>query len=121
MQTHRDDDAVKAFEVTVKAIKELEGKAVKMIREGTSRITAGAPGEKVLHEEDVGPFTIRQLPIDPLCLRISIGEIPSMSESAYLVFRGDLDDVIDLLERALAAMRVSHICKGDPLQPPQCD
>ena len=66
-------------------------------------------GEQVLREEKVGMFLIRELPEDPLALRISIGEGNQVvPDSAYMVFRGRPNDICQLLERAISALKASH-------------
>lgn len=103
MQTHRDDDAELALE-------RLRMKAQQMTAAGANRITAGHPDEKDLGTQECDGVTIRRMPADPLCLRISIGEAPALDGSAYLVFRGDPGAVLALLDRAAAALRRSVFC-----------
>jgi hypothetical protein len=88
------------------ALDALRRKAEELTARGENLITAGAPNERSLFERTRGGFLLRQLPEDPLALRISIGEAHDkhMGESAYLVFRGDRDTITTLLRRALAAL-----------------
>lgn len=107
MQTHPDIDANYESH-SAEVLAQLEAKAKEMMASGESQITAGKDGEKPVQEEQVGMFLIRQMPEDPLCLRISIGESNDVSESGYFVFRGQPDDIEQLLVRALSALRASH-------------
>ena len=93
------------------AMERLRARAEEMTRRGENIITAGAPNERVLHEEDRGGFRLRHLPNDPFGLRISIGEADMgqlggewSGPTAYLTYRGDRSAVVALLRRALAAM-----------------
>jgi hypothetical protein len=99
MQSHDDrdgNDTLAAF------WKEAQG----LTARGENLITAGAPNEVAVAEWTRGGFLIRQLPPDPLALRISVGEAHDkrIGESAYLVFRGDRSTITTLLRRALAAL-----------------
>ena len=87
----------------------MEQKAEAMSAAKLNTITAGKPGEQVLHEEQVGTILVRKLPDDPDCLRISIGEPHLVGPGAYVVIRGRTSSAIELLERALAALKVSSI------------
>jgi hypothetical protein len=69
-------------------------------------ITQPAPGERVLWEYFMGHVLIRQLPDDPLALRISIGEV-SRDGAMYLVFRGDPAEVGRVLMRAGRALNTA--------------
>jgi hypothetical protein len=117
MQTHEDADFAAKLTGAGKPtseedLKALEGRAAQAMKDGTSQITAGKPGEEIISEKQVGTFAVRRLPEDPQCLRISIGEGHRIADSAYLVFRGEPCEVEDLLERALAALRVSGYLGG---------
>lgn len=69
------------------------------------KITGRNPGERVLAELVVDRVLLRQLPVDPEGLRISIGQTLLMSNpDAYLVYRGDRNEIIRLLRRALEAL-----------------
>lgn len=107
MQSHPDMDALHRNR-GAQVLKELETLAAQRLADGTSKITAGAADEAPIREEQVGMFTIRQMPDDPLCLRVSIGESNDVAESGYLVFRGPADQIEPLLVRALSALRASH-------------
>jgi len=110
MQTHDDADAPKGmfkqFEEAVD-MRKLEDLAARMTAAGDNQITAGAPGEEALWASQVGTIFVRRLPDDELALRVSIGEGHRISDSAYLVFRGDPHHVTELLERCLSAMRAA--------------
>ena len=116
MQTHPDYDSPNfqrfidmfesektAAELTLEAMKL---KAERMMEAGESQITAGAPGEEVVDEDTTPHCHVKQLPDDPLALRISIGEGRGIPESRYLVFRGDPQEVVDLLDRAMRGLQV---------------
>lgn len=121
MQSHDDNDAgspilnaalrgfAEAREKTQDRFDQLRARADKMTEEGTNRITAGAPGESADNATVDGFGTISKLPDDPLCLRISIGELTMQVEPrCYLTFRGDARAVADLLRRAAAALDESY-------------
>ena len=95
MQTHRDRDAM---------IQELEERAKKMVEKGESQITAGKPGEEILDEWILDNIRVRKLPDDSV-LRISIGGQGILGVTGYCTFRGNHDSCIDLLERALGALK----------------
>jgi hypothetical protein len=92
---HRD---ASIFEVLSKQAKE-------MLKDGSSQITAGKMGEQILFEQETEHCLIRQLPDDPNCLRISIGEANMSTHDSYLVFRGDPLKCKLLLTRMLNAFR----------------
>jgi len=105
MQSHNDWEANRA-------LSELRKRAEELSTRGENLITAGTPNERVQWERERGGFVLRQLPDDPLCDRISIGEVRdrvsalvSDQPQAYLVFRGDRATITVLLERALNALR----------------
>ena len=76
-----------------------------MTAKAQNLITAGKPGEVPLASADVYGVHVQQMPNDELCLRVSIGEATSVGDRfRYLVFRGDPDDVLALLQRAKLAM-----------------
>lgn len=102
MQSHDDTSAADALD-------RLRKRAEDLTARGENLIAAGAPFERTLSEVTRGGFLIRQLPEDPLALRISIGEAHEHSPlrrefSSYLVYRGDRDVIVNLLRRALAAL-----------------
>lgn len=107
MQSHSDFDVIERNR-RAEVLSELEKLAAQRVADGTSKLTAGAPGEAPIREEQVGMLLVRQMPEDPLCPRISIGESNDVAESGYLVFRGPADQIEPLLVRALAALRASH-------------
>lgn len=111
MQTHDDADAPKAFPSdafpSVDATRRLEDLAARMTAAGANQITAGAPGEQAVWEQQVGTIHMWRMPDDELALRVSIGEGHKMADSAYLVFRGNPADIEQLLERALGAIRAA--------------
>jgi hypothetical protein len=86
-------------------IQMMSEQATKMLKEGSSRITAGNLGEQVLFEKETDHTLIRRLPDDPGCLRISIGEANISTKHSYLVFRGDPHKCKLLLTRMLIAFR----------------
>jgi len=129
MQTHRDDDApdseaLKRFREAFgdqphvhadeprklhdvlrdRRLAELRDKAAKMVAAGESQITAGAPGEAEVFCRCIGRVTVRKLPRDPLCTRISVGGMPGDDSTNYLVYRGDGAEVRRLLTEALDSM-----------------
>jgi len=120
MQSHDDYDANLAHDLTRKLAEafppapdplqklrdEFERTARGMTERGENLITAGAPSEQEILIDKRGGFLIRQLPEDPLALRISIGEAHEtrLGESAYLVYRGERGTIRTLLRRALAAL-----------------
>lgn len=99
MQSHRDSDA-EAF------IDSLRVKAERLQREEKSSLTGGRPGETILGEWSSGGVTVRQLPADEHgVLRISIGGGPQTPVPLdYCVFRGERQQCVDLLRRALGAI-----------------
>ena len=91
----------------------LQEKADKLTTSGANKITAGTQDEAVIAEQVVGQVHIIQRPHDKDCLRISIGEPNDVKlkfgePSVYFVFRGDRQATIELMERALAAIKASH-------------
>jgi hypothetical protein len=92
MQTHDDRDS----EIYARLFRDAE----RMTKDKLNEITAGKPGESVLAEETTNRFLIRQLPEDPLALRISIGRVKDSNGSSYLTFRGAPDLIKDLLQQA---------------------
>jgi len=85
-------------------LKELYKKAEQMTKDKENLIAAGdAHGEEVIREEVHNDFLIKQLPDDPLCLRISLGgraDIKLGSPENYLVFRGNAKLIYKLLRDA---------------------
>jgi len=107
--THDDRDLSGVREASEDLLQRMKQKAAAMTAAQTNTFTAGRLGETVLHEEEVGVFLIRKLPEDPDCLRVSIGEPSVVGPGAYVVIRGRTSSAIELIERALAALRVSRI------------
>jgi hypothetical protein len=108
MDTHRDADIPQ--ELREKQDLEMFERMARQMREsGASQITGGKEGEKPIAEYAVGTIYCRKMPDDPLALRISIGEGHNVKESAYCVFRGNVADVIELLDRALSALKASDL------------
>lgn len=109
MGSHRDDDATipKGFLGDIaEHMESVRKRAERMTFERANEITAGREGEEILSEKVSADFTIRQMPDDPDgVLRISIGEMPGMPNTAYLVFRGHPRAIEQLLERALARLQ----------------
>lgn len=89
-------------------IQRLTKQAEQNMAKGTGTIAGGAPHEKLLEEwRGSNGVVCRRLPDDPNgVLRISIGggdDIPVLGD--YAVVRGDVRNCIELLERALAALK----------------
>lgn len=101
MQSHPDSDSPQDSP----QLKNLKRRAEAMVGKGESEITAGRPGEVMLSVQQNYGMTIVQWPEDPDCLRISIGEVQDGSPTRYLTYRGDPKKCLDLLERAVNALR----------------
>ena len=110
MQTHRDDDSRlrELFgckdEQAAETLAALKVRAREMVAKGESQIAAGKLKEKPIGELSTRHGFVTQLPEDPLCLRISIGESMQIPNSTYLVFRGDPVEVQALLTKAVHAL-----------------
>ena len=89
----------------VQALAALEEKAKKMTAAGENYVTAGAPGEVPLLERKVGRIHVCRLPADPMAVRISIGACFEVADTNYFSFRGEPDDVEQLLLAAVEAIR----------------
>lgn len=101
MASHRDDD----FGINDAVRKLFEQRAEELTERRANLITAGEPGEKEVGcWRSVTGMTIRQMPDDPLALRISIGEPHNINEGSYLVYRGDVLKVLELLRRATESL-----------------
>lgn len=116
-ESHNDDMHNPGF------LDKLQKQAKKMLEEGSNVITAGKFGEQVLFEYEKDGVLIRQMPDDPLALRVSIGQINITSKDSYLVFRGDPKQVKLLLTRMLNIFREQFPvqgkhCMGGPIPPP---
>ena len=98
MQSHRDDDNPLSPDILkrlgIKPTTQLPDVAARMesvrkradraLATGESGITAGRDGESVLEERVAGQFVVRHLQDDSDgVLRISIGEMPGVQNSAY--------------------------------------
>lgn len=102
MQTHYDDNHQSAF------IDRLRERAAKAEKAAASVITAGEEGEQELGRwKASNGVHCRHLPDDPQgILRISIGGGEHLPVTMnYIVIRGKVSQCIDLLEKALAALR----------------
>ena len=100
MQTHRDGDFRRNWLDT------LSKKADAMVKNKQSEITAGKDGEKPLAEWKHGKVTCRHMPDDEHgILRISIGGGETPFQTDYCVIRGKVGQCIDLLQRAIQALR----------------
>jgi hypothetical protein len=102
MQTHQDSDSIEASEW----LRTLSAKAARMVKEGTSRLTAGCDGEKALSEWEYGDIQVREMFEDEHgILRISVGGGATHANVNYCVFRGDRTRCAFLLEEAAKALR----------------
>lgn len=102
MQTHQDRTHGDEF------MKRLRERAAQMKRDKASEITAGAAGEKPLAEWKSNGVGVRHMrPDEQGILRISIGGGDTPVPMNYCVFRGELGECIDLLERAVKALRAA--------------
>ena len=103
MQTHDDADARREF------LDRLRDKANRMTAAGTNQITAGKAEEKPLAEWKFGGVFVRHMPDDEHgVLRISAGggdhtPVPLN----YCTIRGSVGDCIQLLEKAIVALRAA--------------
>lgn len=88
-------------------LRELEERAKKMVDNRASAITGGSPGEPVVDNWTENGIMVTKRPDDEQgIMRISIGGGPNTPVNIdYCVFRGDLGDAVDLLERALVALK----------------
>lgn len=105
MQTH-DDYSHKKSEW----LKELQMRANRMMRERQSEITAGSPDERSLAQwKASNGMEVVHLPDDPhRVLRISIGGGPDTPiRLDYCTIRGGVGKCIELLEKAIVALRES--------------
>lgn len=121
MQTHPDHDANSPIldkfrqqleDADTKArMKRLEEKAKKAIAMGASSITAGDdPVAEAEYESGDLHMTVRRLPDDPeRVLRISVGEMEGVPQSAYTVFRGRRKDAVKLLRQAVWALEHANL------------
>lgn len=105
MQTHDDYSHKKSV-----FLRELKMRANRMLRERQSEITAGSPDEQTLAQWNASNgMQVVHRPDDPHgVLRISIGGGPDTPVRLdYCTIRGGVGKCIDLLEKAIAALRES--------------
>lgn len=103
MQTHDDRDARREW------LDSLEKKAERMQSAKQSEITAGKEDEPILAEWKANGISVRHLPSDEHgILRISIGGGTTPLPLNYCVFRGNHSACIDLLNKALVALKKGH-------------
>ena len=106
MQSHRDDEH-RPSEIQ-KFLSRLKERADETVKQAASQITAGKSGEKPIAEWEASGVHVKQLPDDEQgILRISTGGInhPTGGDFAYCVFRGRKEECIDLLRKALKALK----------------
>jgi len=101
MQTHSNHDTKGLF------IEQLQARAEASKRHSDGTITAGKPGEKELGRWEHGGIQVVHRPDDEQgILRISIGGGHDTPVNLnYCTFRGDRGKCIDLLKKALKALR----------------
>ena len=100
--SHRDDEHL---EMNAELILDLTRKADEMTARGMNQITAGGPSEVPLFEKQIGDWFVRRLPLDPDCLRVSIGKPHVCTEGSYVVIRGEIAAAIRVMEKAISALR----------------
>ena len=104
MQTHSDED----FDSS-DFMRQLAGRAAKMMKDKASEITAGKDGETPLAVWKSHTVHCKHLPPDEQnILRISVGggdDLTQSLEMNYCVIRGDRGKCIELLRKALKALR----------------
>ena len=102
MQTHEDRAHRTEF------LRRLKRRANDMVRDKQSEITAGKEGEEPLAEWKHAGISVRHMPDDEQgILRISIGGGSTSVPLNYCVFRGGVGSCIDLLEKAVAALKAA--------------
>ncbi len=102
MQTHEDETHRTEF------MRRLTQRADGMVRDKQSEITAGTEGEEPLAEWKHKGVGVRHMPDDEQgILRISIGGGDTPVPLNYCVFRGSVGPCIDLLEKAIAALKAA--------------
>ena len=105
MQTHHDrNHDITAF------MGKLQGRAAKAVKDKTSQITTGKPGETPLSRwKGSNGVHVTHMPDDEQgILRISLGggeELPVTMN--YMTIRGGVGQCIDLLEKAIVALKES--------------
>ena len=103
MQTHSDNDGLHN-----EFMDRLKRRALAMTKNKESGITAGKEGEMELMSWKHGKICVKHLPDDEQgILRISLGGGPTPVPMDYCVIRGSVGQCIELLERAIAALRAS--------------
>ena len=101
MQTHEDLTHRSVF------LEKLHQRASEMTRNKESEITAGRDGEEPLAKWKHGGVSVCHMPEDEQgILRISVGGSDVVPLN-YCVIRGDLGRCIDLLEKAIKALRAA--------------
>lgn len=103
MQTHDDSN----HNLRKQWLESLRNKADRMMERGTSSITAGELNEEPICKWKHGGVHCSKMPDDEHgVLRISIGGGANLPIAlTYCVVRGDVGECIDLLEKAIAALR----------------
>lgn len=101
MESHSDSEYL-----TQAKLAALRQRAEALNASGENLITAGKPGEISIGELATPHAYVIRRPDDPDALRISIGEGTGIANSRYLVFRGDPRDCLDLLTKAISALRL---------------
>lgn len=100
MQTHEDSDARQTF------IDRLRERAKQCVNDCASEITIGKPDEKPLAVWKHDGIYVTHMPDDEQgILRISIGGGSEIVSLDYCTIRGGVGKCIDLMERAIAALR----------------
>lgn len=107
MGSHQDYDVQSTSKRDQEIREAFSKRAEELTTQQANLITAGHSDEPVLLEKDVDGILVRRLPKDPLAIRISIRRPYELSEGAYIVYRGDRDRVVELLEESLAALKKS--------------
>jgi len=102
MQSHEDSTHQDRF------MQQLRERAEKMKASGDSEITGGKPGEKPLAKWKHGDVHVKHMPDDEQgILRISAGGGNTPVPLNYLVIRGDVSECVNLLTKALAALKAA--------------
>lgn len=100
-----ESDMKSPAEAISEAMASLRQRADELTLQRRNLITAGRDDESVLAEAREKGILIRRLEDDPdRVLRISVGAPVWDLNQAYLVFRGDPDEVYRLLRRAMRAI-----------------
>lgn len=100
-ETHRDETRHQFWD-------RLRKRARKTVHDKASEITCGKEGEEPLGEWIHDGVGVRHMPPDEQgILRVSVGGGQTPIPMNYCVFRGDLGPCIDLLEKAIKALRAA--------------